>query len=126
MENLKKEVYRLAKLINASDEYLPTFETSEDFARPHIEKHGNEYHYVVVERGKDLFRKKTGVFEEIIYWIFKDVTFSIASEIELKNRIEDEDFRIQLFKIQEELIGKIHPNYRKRLEEKHRLLLSGK
>ena len=35
---------RLAKLINAPNQLLPTFETSEDFARPHIEKQGNEYH----------------------------------------------------------------------------------
>jgi len=123
MEFIKKEVFRLARLINAPDETLPTFGTSEDFARPHIEKHGNEYHWVVVERGKELQRKKTSNLDEIIYWIFQSVTFQMAIKIELQNRIENEDFRIQLFKIQENLIGKINPKYKKILEEKHKKLL---
>jgi len=123
MEVLRKKVNELAKLINAPNQILPTFETSEDFARPHIEKQGNEYHFVVVERGQEHQRKRTSDFDEILFWIFDGVTFSMATEIELKNRNENEDFRIQLFKIQEELIGKINQEYKKILEEKHKKLL---
>lgn len=123
MEILKKEVYRLANLINAPNELLPTFETSDDFARPHIEKEGNEYHFVVVERGQEIERKKTTKIDKILYWIFSGVTFSMAAKIELDNRNEGEDFRIQLFKIQEDLIGRINPQFKKKLEKKHKRLL---
>ena len=123
MEILKKEIYRLSRLINAPNELLPTFETSEDFARPHIEKQGNEYHFVVVERGQELQRKKTNKLDEILFWIFRGVTFSMAAKTELENRIENEDFRIQLFKIQEDLIGQINLGYKKELEGKHKRLL---
>jgi len=109
MEVLRKKVNELAKLINAPNQILPTFETS--------------YHFVVVERGQEHQRKRTSDFDEILFWIFDGVTFSMATKIELKNRNENEDFRIQLFKIQEELIGKINQEYKKILEEKHKKLL---
>ena len=53
MDLIKSEIKRLAKKINARKKTLPTFGSSEDFARPHIEKTGNIYHWVVVERGQE-------------------------------------------------------------------------
>ncbi|MEL6863764.1 MAG: Imm63 family immunity protein [Bacteroidota bacterium] len=123
MEKLRKLVLKLAQLINAPSYLLPTFEKSEDFARPHIETQGNEYHYVIVERGQELERKKTTDLNQIIFWIFESVTFSMALKIELANRIEGEDIRIQLFKIQEELIEKVNPEFKLILEKKHKKLL---
>lgn len=121
---LKIEIERLAKLIKASEHLLPTFDYSEDFARPHIEIEGREYNFVIVERGQELKRKKTFEIKEILFWIFDAVTFSMACDLELKNRKEDEDSRIQLFKIQEDLIYQINFEYSEILKTKHSKLLN--
>lgn len=126
MNKIKETIESLAKRINAPEIYLPTYNNSEDFARPHIEKHGNELHWVVIERGQELERRKTTELKELLFWVFDSVTFEMATKEEVKNRNEDEDFRIQLFKIQEKLIGKIDPDYQKALHEKHSKLLRKK
>ena len=111
MDEIRNTVESLAKKIEAPSIYLPSYNHSEDGARPHIEQQGNEYHWVVVERGEELQRKVTKEIKELMFWIFDSVTFEMAVGLELNNRKEEEDFRIQMFRIQEELIGKIDPEY---------------
>ena len=47
----------------------------------------------------------------------------MASDWELKNRKENEDFRIQLFKHQEELLKQIDEEFFLRIKKKHDKLL---
>ena len=124
MEAIKSKIENLASRINAPKEYLPTYGFSEDFAKPHIEVNDNEFHWVVVERGQELERRQTTDEKELLFWVFDSVTFEMATRLELENRNENEDFRIQLFKIQEELIGEINSDYSDRLNIKHRKLLN--
>ena len=123
MEQIKSKIEKLANRINAPKEYLPTYGFSKDFARPHIEVNGNELHWVVIERGQELERRHTTNEKEFLFWVFDAVTFEMATRLELQNRNENEDFRIQLFKIQEELIGEIDSDYSDRLNIKHKKLL---
>ncbi|WP_187262847.1 Imm63 family immunity protein [Pontibacter beigongshangensis] len=80
MKKLKEIVESLARKINAPDYVLPTYIKSEGFARPHIEKHGSEYHWVVVERGQEFERRKTTDLKELLFWIFDSVTFAMATK----------------------------------------------
>ena len=123
LKEIELEVHRLAELIDAPKEYLPTFGSSEDGARPHIELDHGIYHYVIVERGKELERHMAPNSDELLYLIFKDVTFQMAGKYELQNRRLDEDVRRQLFEYQEHLIGKIESRYSDRLKLEHQQLL---
>ena len=126
MKNLTEiefEIRNIAKRIDAQDEYLPTFGYTEGTARPHIETQGGEYHYVINERGEEYKRVVTNKFSELIYFIFEGVTFEMSVRLELENRREDEDFRIQMFQIQEDLLGIIDQSYSERLKVKHDKLL---
>ena len=123
IEDIKQEVNELAKKINAPSSFLPTFGRTEDGARPHIEVDNRGFHYVVVERGNELERKTSSEKDQLFYWIFNSVTFSMACEYELRNRIPNQDFRRLLFKKQIELIRDIKPEYAHKLEiEKRRIL----
>ncbi len=126
MNEIKEIVESLASRINAPEMYLPTYGISEDGARHHIEKQGTEYHWVIVERGEELQRRKTKEIKELMFWVFDTVTSEMASRLEVENRIENEDFRIQMFRIKEELIEKIDPEYRNRMAPKHLKLLRTK
>jgi hypothetical protein len=90
-------VKELSNRINAPGSLLPTFGFSRDMGHPHIEVDHKGYHYVVVERGTELERKSSDNLTDLLYWIFKDITFSMSVKFELQNRIEDQDFRVLLF-----------------------------
>lgn len=105
LPEIQSEVELLAKKIDAPENLLPTYGYSRDGAYPHIEVSAKLYHYVIVERGQERERMKTKDFNQLLFWIFKSITFSMACDFELKNRIEDQDFRIILFAKQKELLS---------------------
>jgi len=110
LPEIKAEVTRLAQVLGASGNDLPTYGHTRDFAYPHIEVDKERYHYVVVERGQELERKSTTDFDELLYWIFVDTSHSLAFAYELKNRVEDQDCRRIAFPKQVELLGLISPH----------------
>lgn len=129
MKNLieiEHEIRNIAQLINAPEEYLPTFGYTEGTARPHIETIGDEFHYVINERGEEYSRVKTVDFNELVFLVFADITFEMSVKMELENRNENEDFRIQMFQIQEDLLYKIEPEFSERMKVKHHKLLNRK
>lgn len=126
LTNIEFEIRNTAKLIDAPDQYLPTFGYTEGTARPHIEIQGEDFHYVINERGEEYKRVITNDFHELAFLVFADVTFEMSVKMELQNRKENEDFRIQMFQIQEDLLNKIDPSYSERLKVKHDKLLNRK
>lgn len=123
LDELENEVTKLAKDIEAPEYLIPTFTSSRQDGTPHIEVTGKEYHFVVCERGNEFSRQRTFDKKEILFWIFDSITFSMASNLELANRRENEDFRVQLFELQEQLIRQIDPKYAETLHKKHQRLL---
>ncbi|MDB5974396.1 MAG: immunity 38 family protein [Nevskia sp.] len=114
LESVQAEVERLAQLISARADQLPTYGTSEGSGRPHVESFASGYYYVVAERGTEHSRTPLPHKEELLYWIFRDVSFSVASEYELKHRIPGQDSRRILFAKNLELLEKLNPQWRER------------
>lgn len=114
-----------AELKKISDDVtlLPEINHSNEFARPFIEIDELGYHYVCRERGEEIFRKFPFDTEELVFEVFADITFSLASEWELKNRDPNEDFRLRLFKKQVELMTRINSDFGKKLNEQLARLL---
>ena len=106
---------RLAARIGAPAGHLPTYGQSEDGARPHVEidVYGR-FAYVVVERGAELSRRDTEELDELLGWIFQDVTFAMACDYEARHRVEGEDFRRLLFTYQFELLDQLNPVWTER------------
>jgi hypothetical protein len=106
LAQLRAVVEKMAARIEAPESALPTYGASEDFARPHIEIDGL-YHFVVVERGHELERRTTTDLDELLFWIFDSVTFSLASGYEVRNRKPLEDSRRLLFGKQVALMAQL-------------------
>lgn len=124
LNNIKAEVDRLAGIVNAPQNLLPTYERSLDGARPHIETDGRQrLCYVVVERGEELERYCTNNTGDLLYKIFAGVTFSMASAFAATHRKKSEDFRRQLFAKQEELLGRLNEAWRDRRRIEHDRIL---
>lgn len=120
---IEAEVTRLASRIEAPATLLPTFGHSEDFARPHVEVDSRGYHFVVVERGQELQRVTTVDLDALLYMIFEDVTFSMASDWELRHRVDGQDTRRLLFRRQVELLASLSPEWARRQGLRHDAIL---
>ena len=124
LADIKAKTDELTSYIGAPADLMPTFGYSRDFGYPHIEADaGGLLHYVVVERGEELERKTTSDLDELLYWIFAGVTFSMACRFEVKNRIKDKDSRRMMFEKQEELLGALSNAWRQKESEEHQRIL---
>ncbi|EIZ77582.1 hypothetical protein WSK_3818 [Novosphingobium sp. Rr 2-17] len=96
------------------------FATPQGDGSPYIEI-GDAYRFIVEERGVELECRETKDLDELLYWLFDGITFSIASDYELRHRQASEDSRRQLFAEQEALLGRIRAKWRdrKRVEHQH-------
>ena len=116
LRDIETAVAALARHIGASSQDLPTYGISHDLGRPHVEVENVLYHYVVMERGEELERRSTESYDELLYWIFSDVTHNLAFSYELRNRVEDQDCRRIAFPKQIELMKRISSTMGTRLE----------
>jgi hypothetical protein len=120
LDHIKQEVEALAQKIKAPFNLLPTYGYSRDFAYPHIEEDNyGLMHYVIVERGEELSRRSTDKLNDLLYWIFADVTFSMALTYELEHRIEEKDTRRLRFEKQEALLGMLNATWQQKEQKRH-------
>lgn len=121
IQNLAKE---LAGRIKAPLALLPTFSTPTGDATPNIEvDNSGLYYFVISERGTEYKRKTTSDLNELMYWIFSGVTFSMACDYELKHRVEDKDSRRIMFAKQEELLGVLSKEWEEKERKEHKSIL---
>jgi len=124
VDEIQELVNKLAEKINAPSHYLPTFSTPKGDATPNIEIDSSGlYNYVISERGSEFERRITSDLNDLLYWIFASVTFSMACDYELKNRVENKDFRRIMFAKQEELLGILDKSWEEKESEEHQAIL---
>ncbi|HSL44574.1 MAG TPA: Imm63 family immunity protein [Anaerolineales bacterium] len=123
LNGIKSEIDRLAAKIEAPKSLLPTYGHSIDGAHPHIEVDARGYHYIVVERGQEDSRVTTTSLDELLFEVFKHITFSLACQYELKHRIEGQDFRRLLFRYQEALLSMLSSEWAEREAREHERIL---
>jgi hypothetical protein len=119
---IESEVRRLAEKLGAPASFLPTFGHSRHDGTPHVEV-GEAYFFVACERGTEFERRTTGDLDELLFWVFSTVTFSMACDWEVRHRREAEDFRRQLFARQIELLATLSPKWAAREADDHRRIL---
>ena len=113
----KSRVDALAAVIDAPAQTLPTYGRTEDFARPHIEFRDGQFHFVIVERGQELERISSADPEKILFHVFEAATFSMAVDYEVDHRRRGQDFRRLMFEKRLELLEKLSPAWRDRVNE---------
>ncbi|HEX5838149.1 MAG TPA: Imm63 family immunity protein [Anaerolineales bacterium] len=123
LKEIESRVKKLAEVIEAPVETLPTFGHSEQSGRPHIEVDSNGYHYVIAERGQELERHTTPDIDELLYYTLRWITFGLAVKYELDHRIPGQDVRRVLFAYQEDLLSQLSPAWGERRKHEHEQIL---
>jgi hypothetical protein len=93
---VERLVRERAQGLDAREESFPSFGRSRDFGDAHIEI-DDRYHWVTVERGRELERRTTADLDELLYWIFSSITWDLASAYEMNHRRGGVDTRRLLF-----------------------------
>lgn len=89
---------------------------------PYVEV-GDAYYYIVEERGVELKRLKTADLDELLYWIIKNLTVSLAWDYEKRHRRHGEDSRRQAFAKDLELLASLSPKWAERRESEYAEIL---
>lgn len=91
---------------------LPTVPVGD--GSPHIEILGEEYYFVISERGYEFTRKNSRNLGDILFWFFEGVCSNVAFRYELQNRVPGRDPRRIAFAKKQELLHAIDENWERR------------
>ena len=119
LRQIERWTTTLAQAVAASSGYLPTYGSSEDLARAHIEVASKSMAFVVVERGEELERTTFSETVDLLEHAFRGITFNMAVDWEVEHRSEAEDFRRRLWAKQLVLLERLHPLWAGRLATTH-------
>lgn len=72
-------VDKYAAVIGLSAVALPTYDHGDGTGRPHVERDGDQYAWVVQEAGQELERRTTADLDELLFWIFRAAARSAVS-----------------------------------------------
>jgi len=107
LPEIRTEVERLAAVISAPADMLPTYGFSRDMAYPHVDVDARHYYYIVVERGEELERFRTRELDELLEKIFANITSWMSFEYEREHRDHEKDCRRIAFAHQIELLARL-------------------
>ena len=120
IDYIQEEVRRIGKELcgDSKPSYLFSVASSPTHSgAPHVEIVGDEYHFVVTERGSEFERRKTKDVDELLYWFVSGDVGQLARDWELERRVDGQDLRRFWFAKEVELLKSINPEWAKRKEQ---------
>lgn len=114
IEDIRGAVYEIGRKINAPKRLLSIPTEPIGDGSYYLEIKGSEYHLVSCDRGLEIDRKVSINYRDILYWIFDDVTFSMAIQYEKENRIPNQDQRRLIYERKLSLLALIDSAWAKK------------
>jgi len=124
LNELRERFAQMCARLEGGNAYRGWFRTVPNHdGSAHIEREGPFLCYVLTERGSEYERRRTQDTEELLYWLMSDVTFDMAVKYELAHRRPAEDFRLLLFRTQEDLLGSLNVAWANEVRRKHEAII---
>jgi len=120
---IKSCYYSIARQLRAPAAHVPFATRPQHDGSPHVERAGDEFHYIVTERGLELKRRTTSDPDELLYWLVSDLTWAMASDYELAHRAPSQDSRRLLFKKHVELLAAVNSGWSQRQQVEYERIL---
>jgi hypothetical protein len=114
---IKRKINKLQRIINAPKELRPSYGAFQyvDSYFIEIDSRG-VMRLIETEKGRIHEVRRTKDLDELLYWIFTNITFAMACKQEMETDSQAEDRRIGIFLHQEKLLGKLYPHWQ---DKKH-------
>ena len=117
LKEIQKIITEIGEKIGAPKNLLTISSSPQPDAAPYIKTNNNEYLYIIEERGNTIKIQSTESFDLLLYWLVKDIVFSLSTEYELNNRKNNKDSRRIIFEHELQLFRKINSEWLQRREE---------
>lgn len=111
LRTVQRHIRRLATIIDAPARLLPTVDTPDHDARPHIEIDARGLHWVIYERGQEHERHTFQDLDGLLRQVFSAVTFTMGCDDELENRTPLADGRRRIWARQLYLLEQLSPEW---------------
>ncbi|MEQ8774032.1 MAG: Imm63 family immunity protein [Marinoscillum sp.] len=120
MEEVQNEMRRMAQLIGAKSDQLPTVCRLQGGGRPNINlAEDGMLSYEAYERGIQIFCYTFTDLAELMHHTFQNVVPAMASAHAMEMDPTGEDFHKHFLSKKIELMSKINPEWGKRVEDEH-------
>lgn len=112
---IKRKINQLQRIINAPKELRPSYGAFDYVDSYFIELDTKGVMRLIeTENGRIHEVRRTRDLDELLYWIFTNITFAMACKQEAGNHPPSPDPRIEIFLQQEQLLGKLYPHWQDR------------
>lgn len=115
LQIVEMQMRRRAVLISVPSELLPALGRLEETRRHYIEAGEIYYQYIYQNRGDEVSRRSTERLDDLLYWVFRDVTFEMATTRSAHEIAHGTDIRQPIYRIQKELMASLKPSWADRL-----------
>ncbi|HET6555760.1 MAG TPA: Imm63 family immunity protein [Prolixibacteraceae bacterium] len=118
---IKRKIDTLARKIDAPRKLRPSygsFDYEMDSYFIEIDKKG-VMRLIETEKGQVHEVRRTRDLDELLYWIFTNITFSMAFKLSLEKSIGSMDRRKLIFQFQEELLGKLNLQWKDKIHAEY-------
>jgi len=121
---LRQKLESVASQINAPRDLIPSINEPSENAKPYVKLTTSGFRYCVQDRDSIIKDMETADVEELVYWVFADITFVMALAHELQFRRAGQDSRRLIFTHQLQLLEKLEPRWRTRRDLEIQAILS--
>lgn len=121
---IKRKINKLQRIINAPKELRPSYGAFE-YADSYFIEIDNKgvMRLIETEHGRIHEVRRTKDLDELLYWIFTNITFAMACKQAMENSIQLKDPRRAIFLQQEELMGKLYPHWQVRIRAEYKVFI---
>ena len=126
IEELRAELLKIGQQLGGGvrpNYYFFIPDKPDGLATPYLETHGEEYHFIVSERGIERERNVTLSDEDILYWFTDCGVRGMASSYAALNSSPDRTFRDVYFRRQYHLMFSIKPEWATRKHKEFAAIL---
>ena len=110
---IQQIIHKLARPINPPAKVMPTYDNFRYDGTPNIEVGDSVYYYrAFAEHGELAINRQTANLAKLLYWVFEDITRSMAYEYAEKHRNPSSDFRKIYFEYQLDLLEKVNHEWK--------------
>ncbi|WP_090532441.1 Imm63 family immunity protein [Paraburkholderia sartisoli] len=124
LDQIKTMVEQMAVRISAPSSLLPTFGSSEDMGRPHVEVDADGYHLIVVEKGAEQYRTTTKSRDDLMFELFRNVASAMAFEFEMNQMPRAVDPRSVAFAKAISILSALNADWAQRQKRHYEEVLS--
>lgn len=123
LPQIEVKIREYAAIINAPEEFIPTFGSSNQSGLSHIEIQDGCYVLIVCQKGDELSRESFDNADELVFKVLQDISYSMACDLDFDGA-DDQNFRERFLDAQQHLMSKIYAYYSENSKRKKATLIT--